>query len=74
MNQFQENFYQYVMARVIPGKEKEARKILLDAFDKQDRGQLTPEYIMLIAPKLLILVKMQAVPELTGAIGEFAKQ
>ena len=63
MNQEQQNFYDFTMKRVKSGREDEAKKILMEVFQKQDDGTFTKEYADKTAPKLLSHIKIQCVPE-----------
>jgi len=74
MNQEQQNFYDFTMKRVKGGHEDEVKNMLMEAFQKQDGGTFTKEYLDKNGPKLLSHIKIQCVPEFLKAAQDLSAQ
>lgn len=71
MNQGQQMFYGFFMARVKEGREEEAKALLLHNFELQEKGLFTKEYLADTMPRYFDLVKHEAVEELKNAMAHF---
>jgi hypothetical protein len=71
MNQGQENFFNFIMARVQEGKQGEAKTLLEESFGKQDGGTFNAAYIDEFQAKLLPLLKPGAAEEMKPIISGF---
>jgi len=52
-----DNILAYVMERVVPGKEPEAKKLLQEAYQKYMFGTLNAAAIQELMPKLMEVIK-----------------
>ena len=57
MNARQEQFYKFFMEKVIEEKKEEAKKLLEETFEKQNKGNFNIQYFREVAPKYMALVK-----------------
>lgn len=57
MNAGQQQFYNFVMARVKEDKAEEAKAMMLENFKRQDEGTFTREYMQQNAPRLMSYIK-----------------
>ena len=73
MNQGQEKFLAFILARVQEDKIDEAKSLLSESFKKQAEGTFSHEYIMEFIPKMIVLLKADKVEEVKGIMEQFAK-
>lgn len=69
--QGQNRFLEFIMERVAPGSEEEAKGLLTDSFYRMDQGKLTKEYLDEFMPKLLLLLKEEYIEEVTRVMVDF---
>jgi len=67
MNDGQQKFMDFLLARVQDDKIDEAKAILEESFRKQDEGAFDPAYMAQVMPQLMALVKPEHIEELKQA-------
>lgn len=72
MNKGQEMFYEFFMKMVKEGKEEEAKRVLLENFEKQNNGTFTFEYLNSVKPIYFSLIKPEFTEQLEKAMSHFA--
>lgn len=72
MNKGLELFYNFFIEKVVEGKETEAKSLLEESFKKQAEGTFDLNYLNELMPKLLLLVKPEAVEEVKQAMNHFS--
>ena len=71
MNQGQQMFYDFVLARVQEGKEEEIKAVMKESFKRQAEGTFTMEYMNETAPKMMSLIRPECVEEFKNAAAHF---
>ncbi|MDR0411472.1 MAG: hypothetical protein LBH75_05825 [Treponema sp.] len=71
MNEGQKKFFDFILERVQNGKEKEAKALLEEGFEKQSDGTFTPEYMQGIIPKYIAILKPENVEEVKNVMMNF---
>jgi len=74
MNQGQEMFYNFFMARVKEDRKEEAKALLEEGFARQDAGTFDKAYFQEIMPKYFDVIKPEAIEELKQAMESFASR
>lgn len=74
MNEGQQRFYEFVMSRVIEGKEEEIKAIMNESFKRQQEGTFTKEYMAGTAPKMIMLLRPECVEEFKEAAQHMSSQ
>lgn len=74
MNPGQEQFMNFILERVRKDKMEEAKEVLLENFRKQDEGSFSKEDIASFGPKILRLLKEEAVSEVQNVMKQFGQQ
>ena len=72
MNQGQEKFFTFILERVQEGKQEEAKALLSESFQKQMDKTFNMEYLNSFIPKMVSLLKPEAVKEVKGIMEQFA--
>lgn len=72
MNAGQEKFSAFILERVHEGKQDEAKALLSESFQKQIDGTFNMEYLNRFMPKMLSLLKPEAVTEVKQTMEQFA--
>ncbi len=73
MNQGQEKFYNYILERVEDSKMDDAKALLSESFDRQDKGTFEREYMEDFIPRMVALLKQDSVEEVTGVMALFGE-
>ena len=71
MNPGQEKFLNFILERVQDGKRGEAKSMLEECFKKQDAGAFGPEDAKGLIPKMLPLLKPEALKEVKDIMTQF---
>jgi hypothetical protein len=71
MNPGQEQFFNFFMQRVIPGKEEEARALLNAGFEKQADGTFNAAYLTEVMPKYFALIRPEFADDVNNAMAHF---
>lgn len=71
MNQGQQMFYDFAIARAQEGKEADLKAILQESFKRQYEGTFTMEYMNETAPKMMSLLRPESVEEFQKAAAHF---
>jgi hypothetical protein len=71
MNEGQKKFFDFILERTQAGKEGEAKALLEEGFSKQADGSFTPEYMQVIIPKYLAMVKPENAEEVKNIMTHF---
>ncbi len=74
MNQGQEQFFNFIIERVIDGKQDEARALLTESFELQAKNEFTPEQLATFVPKMLALLKPECVEEVKSIMQQFGSR
>lgn len=74
MHEGQKQFYDYILKRVQPNKEEEAKALLTEAFAKQENGTFNQEYITSFMSKMLDLIRAEEQSEVEMIMNEFGKK
>lgn len=74
MDEGQQKFYDFVMARVKEGKEEEIKAIINESFKRQQEGTFTKEYMAETAPKMIMLLRPEFVEEFKKAAEHMSSQ
>ena len=72
MNQGQKLFYNFFIERVQDDKKEVAKVLLEDSFKRQAEGTFNLTYFQEIMPKLISIIKPEAVEEVKEAMENFA--
>lgn len=67
MNEGQQRFYDFVMARVKEGKEEEIKALMNESFKRQQEGTFTKEYMAEIAPNMIMMLRPECAEEFKKA-------
>ncbi|AAK78435.1 CRISPR/Cas system-associated protein Cas7 (RAMP superfamily) [Clostridium acetobutylicum] len=73
MNQGQAQFSSYILERVTEDKVEEAKALLADNFEKQEKGTFTQKDAAKFNSKIVILLKPDKVKEVQEVIKKFAE-
>lgn len=71
MNEGQEKFMSFIMERVVDGKQEEALALLAESFGKQASGEFNMEYLQTFMPKMVALLKPEAVEQVMSIMQNF---
>lgn len=71
MNEGQEKFMSFIMERVTEGKQEEAKSLLAESFGKQASGEFNMEYLQSFMPKMVELLKPEAVEQVMSIMQNF---
>ena len=74
MNPGQQQFYTFFMERVRDDKKEEAKTLLEESFAKQAAGTFNRAYLHDMMPKIITIVKPEAVEDLKAAMSHFASK
>lgn len=74
MNEGQQKFFDFIMARVQPGKEDELKAILSENFKRQDAGTFSKDYLAQIMPKMISLLRPETIEEFKQAAAHMGSQ
>ena len=65
-----EGILEYIMERVVPGKEAEAKKLLQDAYQKYMFGTLNAAAVQELIPKLMEVIKPENQAEIKSQLSQ----
>ena len=71
MNNGQEKFLKFIIARVSEENQDKAIELLNESFSKQDDGTFNKEYMMSFIPRMLELIKPEFVDEVKGIMSQY---
>lgn len=71
MNPGQKLFYDFIMERAKDEKKAEAKALLGEGFSRQAAGTFDKGYFQEIVPRILDLIKPEAVNEVKAAMEDF---
>jgi ketol-acid reductoisomerase len=74
MNEGQQKFYNFVLARVKEGKQEEIKDIMNESFRRQQEGTFTKEYMAETVPKMIMLLRPECVEEFKKAAEHMSSQ
>ncbi|MCL2061759.1 MAG: hypothetical protein FWH03_03945 [Firmicutes bacterium] len=63
LNEMQKEFYEFVLARVVEGKEDEAKALMQEALQTQQAGGFTKEYMTEIGMKVMSVIRFECIAE-----------
>lgn len=72
MNQGQQQFLNFILARVKEDKVEEAKELLAENFKKQVEGKFTYDDAQQSIPKIIAVLKPEAVDEVLAIMKEFS--
>ncbi len=73
MKQEQERFLNFVMERIQPGMQDEAKTMMIENFGKQANGTFTAEYLEDFSSRLSGILKPEYVNEVQSAVKEYGQ-
>ena len=73
MNEGQKQFYNFIIARTQPHKVQDMKSLLEQAFDRQDNGTFSSEYLSDYTPKMLSFLMSEHVEEVKAITENFGK-
>ena len=71
MNPGQEKFYHFILERTQSGKEQDAKDLLAESFAKQTDGSFDDAYRQAFIPRMIALLKPEALDEVKKVMSEF---
>ncbi|MDF2535145.1 MAG: hypothetical protein K0R18_1304 [Bacillales bacterium] len=71
MNEGQEKFMSFIMERVMEGKQDNAKELLAESFDKQQKDEFNKEYLQSFITRMGALLKPEAVEEVMSVMQNF---
>ena len=71
INPGQQKFFDFIMDRVQEDKQDEAQALLEESFAKQADGTFNAEYLATFAPRMIVLLKPEAIEEVKGIMAGF---
>lgn len=71
MNNGQEKFLKFIIARVSEENQDKAKELLNESFGKQADGTFSKEYMMSFIPRMLELIKPEFVDEVKGIMSQY---
>lgn len=74
MNEGQEKFYNFVLARVKEGSKEKAKALLEDNFEKQAKGQFDMSHINKFVKEITDILKPESIEEVMNIIKNFGSQ
>lgn len=74
MNAGQEKFLTFILENVEEKNRENARKLMYEAFQRQERGTFNHEYLDSFIPKMLELIKENNVEQVKAVMLEFKQK
>lgn len=73
MNKGQKVFLEFIEQRVQDEKQSELKELLKESYGKQKDGTFDPEYLAIIIPKLVTMLKLEYVNMLKQTLEQYGE-